>query len=232
MGKPWYRSDSGLYEAMCREVEDAYPDLHFRDDGARVVLRGWYPLCEGSRVWDRYQVEIVLSKESSRDLPAVYEVGNRIPRDLDRHMEGDGKACIVLPDAFWYDYPNGMSLREFLDGPVRHYFVSQSLIEQGYTNVWDRGEWAHGIAGTLQFYQEVTGSDDPAVIFEYLKLMARDEIKGHWPCPCGSGRKLRTCHKALIYDLRSRIPRKVAVRSLQNFVAAAKRAAKQGRVKA
>jgi hypothetical protein len=214
MAKPWYREKPEIYEAVRQEVEDAYPDLWFFDEGTQIVLRGWYPIYEGSKVWDRYQVEVVLPLDSPQGFPTVREVGGRIPHIADRHVFTDGKACIALQDAFWFEHPNGLSLLEFLNGPMRSYFASQSLMEKGGIEAWPAGEWAHGVDGIFQFYADVTGSKDPMVILEYLKLLVRNEVKGHWPCPCRSGEKLRKCHGALVYDLRSRIPRDVAAKSV------------------
>lgn len=59
-------------------------------------------------------------------------------------------------------------------------------------------------------------SDDNAVerLFEYL---SKDTIKGHWPCYCGGGDKLRNCHFAEIKNLRHTIDRFKAKTWLQKF---------------
>lgn len=213
MGRPWYDKDPARYEAIRREVENTYPDLHFVRRGRSVFLVGQYPVFEGDLVVDRYQIEVELPTESEMGLPVVREVGNRIPRIAERHMEADGKACIVLPDAFWHGHPTGMSLMDFLNGPVRSYFANQSLIEMGKTDVWCAGEWGHGADGIVEFYESLLGTRDRAVIWEYLKLLKHDVVKGHWPCPCGSGKKLRKCHLEVVRELQARIPPPVAARS-------------------
>jgi hypothetical protein len=228
MARSWYRASPDLYESVRQEVEDVYPELRFVDDGTQVVVRGWYPLYEESRVWDRYLIEVVLPTDSPRGFPTVREVGGRIPHDdADRHVFTNGIACIALEDAFWFEYPEGLSLLEFLNGPMRSYFASQSLMEKGEAQAWPAGEWAHGVDGIFQFYTEAIGIKDPLVILEYLKLLEREEVKGHWPCPCRSGEKLRKCHGALVYDLRSRIPRSVAAKSLESFQKAVEKAISQ-----
>jgi hypothetical protein len=213
MGRPWYDKDPARYEAIRREVENTYPDLHFVRRDRSVLLVGQYPLFEGDLVVDRYKIEVELPTESEMGLPVVREVGNRIPRAAERHMDPDGKACIVLPDAFWYDNPVGMSLMDFLSGPVRSYFATQSLIEMGKPDVWGAGEWGHGADGIVEFYESVLGTRDRHVIWEYLKLLKHGVVKGHWSCPCGSGDKLRKCHLELVRDLQARIPPPVAARS-------------------
>ncbi len=213
MNKPWYDRDPESYWALREEVESVYTELHFTKCAADIRVTGFYPLYEGDKVWDRYQVKLLLAKESPRGIPALFEIGNRIPRKSDRHMEPDGKACIVLPDAYWYEYPQGMSLLDFLNGPALNFFVNQSLIDLGQINVWQTGEWGHGPEGIIEFYSSILGTNNPETVFAYLGILKRDTIKGHWMCPCGSKRKIRNCHRELVNELRKRIPQRVALGS-------------------
>jgi hypothetical protein len=209
----WYRDNPCLYGQVRKAIEDSFSELRFVERGSDILLVGLYVLCEGTQVLDRYLIEVEVDKVSPTGLPTVREIDGRIPRVVDRHMESDGKACIVLPDAYWYEHPDGMSLLEFLNGPVRSFFASQSLIEVGATDPWPAGEWGHGFLGTLEFYEKILGTKNPEIISQFLSLMKRDTIKGHWLCPCGSGDKLRKCHRSLVEQLRTRIPRQVAARS-------------------
>jgi hypothetical protein len=213
MSKPWYEQNPELYTALREEVESVYTELHFNSRAGGILVTGYYPLFEDDRVWDRYQVKLQLSQDSPGGIPALYEIGNRIPRKPERHMEPDGKACIVLPDAYWYEHPQGMNTLDFLNGPARHFFVNQSLIDLGQSNVWQNGEWGHGTEGIVEFYAAILGIGDPRTILAYLGILKRHAIKGHWPCPCGSKRKLRNCHGELINELRTRIPQLVAAES-------------------
>jgi hypothetical protein len=213
MNKPWYDRDPDSYSALREEVESVYTELHFTKCAADIRVTGFYPLHEGDKVWDRYQVKLLLAKESPRGIPALYEIGNRIPRKSDRHMEPDGRACIVLPDAYWYEYPQGMSLLDFLNGPALNFFVNQSLIDLGQSNVWQTGEWGHGAEGIVEFYESILGTNNRAIILTFLGILKRDTIKGHWPCPCGSKKRLRNCHGKLINGLRMRIPQLITKES-------------------
>jgi hypothetical protein len=177
------------------------------------VFTGWLPVTDGTKILDRYHVEIEVPVDSNNGLPVVRETKGRIPRSPDRHMERDGKACVVLPDAYWHDHPNGMDLVEFIKGPLESYLASQSLLEYGYDDVWPQGEWQHGAIGVLQFYKMLLGFDDHAIIRDFVSTLAKQEIKGHWLCPCRSGEKLRKCHTELVRNLRDRIPRSVAADS-------------------
>jgi SEC-C motif len=216
--KSWYEIDPELFANLRRDVEEVFPELRFVIRDRVAFVTGYYPLFEGERVYDRYLVEIELSKESPKSLPIVREIGKRIPRTPHRHMNSDGAACVVLPDAFWHENPDGMNLLDFLQGPLRGYLASQSLVELGVPNPWPSGEWAHGVDGLIEFYANLVGIKDSKIILQYLEIIARETVKGHWRCPCGSGEKLRKCHRAAIDNLRSRIPRKVVAQSLETIL--------------
>ena len=218
MTKPWYARNPEMYEEERSQVENKYPELRFTQGKEELLIQGYYPIWVDDRVLDRYQIKLELPQDSLRGLPSLYEVGNRMPRDANHHMEPSGKACVVLPDAFWYDHPEGMTPLEFLDGPVHAYLVNQSLVERGQSDVWKEGEWRHGIRGIVDFYAAILGTEDRKTIMEYLRILQCDTVKGHWPCPCGSTKKLRVCHGGLVAELRRRIPRAVAAKSYGGLV--------------
>jgi len=218
VNKAWYRREPELYKEIWKAVQDTYPELSFIERDSDVLVAGYYVLFEGSQVYDRYLIEVEMPTESPKGLPIVREIGGRIPRESDRHMEAAGKACIVLPDAFWYEHPKGMSLLDFLDGPVRGFFAGQSLIELGIKDPWPVGQWGHVHVGIIDFYSGVFGTKDPEVICRYLNLLKRGTIKTRRPCPCGSGIMLQKCHLELINALRSRIPRDVAAKSEEGLL--------------
>jgi len=224
VSRPWYKANPDLYAKVEKEVQDAYPDLRFMERKMDAFVSGYYPLFEGERVYDQYLIQLELAKESATALPIVREIGGRIPWIADRHIDEDGKACVVLPDAFSYEHPEGMTLLDYLNGPVRGFFACQSLIELGDPDPWPSGEWAHGVDGIMSFYRDLLGTDDPDVIAGFLNAVGRNNIKGHWLCPCGSGDKVRKCHRPLINELRSRIPRHVAARSEEKLMEAIRQA--------
>ncbi len=196
-----------------RQLQDAYSDLHLRQRGDLMVAEGSFPLVDGGRVIDRYRIEIELPRTYPRGLLVLREVGGRIPTDADRHVEEDGRACVFLPDEFCYRYPGGMGLLEFLAGPVQGFLVGQSLVDRGHP--WPQGERGHGAAGVLEFYGPLVGVADVAVIERYVEALARKELPGHLACPCGSGKRVRNCHRGFLMDLRERIPVRVAESSLR-----------------
>jgi hypothetical protein len=215
----WHRDDPALYEKEKAEVEAHFPDLHFVVEGDLVYVRGSFPVLHERDVLDRYSIELQLTRDHPKSLPVVLEVGGRIPRHNDRHINpADGTACVLLPDERWKLWPVGTPLLRFLTGPVHSFFLAQSLVEEG--EPWPFGQWAHGVKGVFQYYRELLNTSDLPVITKYLEYITAKKVKGHWPCPCNKGNRLRDCHFRLIIDLREKISRKDALKSLEALKAA------------
>ena len=125
----------------------------------------------------------------------------------------DGTACVLLPDERWRFWPPGEPLLKYLTGPLHSFFLAQTMVEAG--EPWPHGEWAHGAEGIFQYYRDLLQTTDLRVITTYLQYLAAKKIKGHWPCPCGSNRRLRDCHFTAVIDLREKISRQDAMKSLE-----------------
>lgn len=216
MSRPWHKADAARLEKMRAEVQAAYPNLHFYPQGDRVLVRGMLPILHEREELDRYAVEIVLLADYPDILPLVFEVGGRVPRDADHHINREtGEACLFVPDERWRVCPPSMGFLEFLDGPVRSFFLGQSLFR--LTGEWPFGQRSHGGDGIREYYSELLGTEDATVIRGYLECLSRPVLKGHWPCPCGNGKRLRDCHRAQVEELRAKIRPAVALRSWESL---------------
>jgi hypothetical protein len=150
-------------------------------------------------------------------LPRVRETQGRIPRVLDRHLiPSTGAACLFVGEDWLLEVGRPQpTFLEFLDGPVRNFFIGQALVEAGQP--WPFGERSHGLKGVLEAYGEWFGTQDEKQIGLYLEYLSRDVLKGHWDCPCGSGARIRNCHQNEIRALRERIPQWLATQALQRL---------------
>ena len=216
MSQPWHRANPALFEKEKTEVEAAHPNLHFEVVNDVVLVRGTFPIAFEENGLASDLIEIELPKDYPKSIPIARETDGRIPRTADRHMNpADGTACVLLPDERWRVWPHGSRLLQFLDGPVRNFFLGQSLVELG--DPWPFGQWGHGANGIREYYAELVGTDDIRVITGYLDCLSKKKIKGHWPCPCRSGKRLRDCHWALVQDLTTKIPRRVVAESCEKL---------------
>jgi hypothetical protein len=213
---PWYLREPETYEAQKREVQKAYPHLHFFPEGSSVWIRGSYTLTHEDRLLDRYPIEVEIGPEYPQELPIIKEVSGSITQTGDNHINADGSICLFVPDERWRHFPLGARLIEFFNGPVRNHFLGLSLKRLGVD--WPFGERSHGREGIFESYSELLGTIDKPIIYRYLYYLSKPEIKGHWLCPCGSKKKLRHCHIELVRDLREKIPSKTAAVSLYTLL--------------
>jgi len=217
MRKLWHNSNPELFAKTKQEIEANYPELRLVIADDTVFLRGSFTIEEDGETLDRYLVEIQFPDDYADSIPILREVGGRIPWTADRHVSNNplpGEACIIVPEE-WLLRPDKDSIRSFLSGPVRNFFIGQNLVEQG--KPWPFGERDHGIKGLYQAYGELIGVSDPETVRRYLDLLSRDPIKRHWDCPCGNGKRLRDCHLELIRELQKKIPSSIAQRALNRL---------------
>jgi hypothetical protein len=227
----WHRQNPELYDKEKAEVEAHFPNLHLAVEGDIVFVRGSFAVMFEGHVSDRYSIELQLLRDHPKSLPLVREVGGRIPHHNDRHINpADGTACVLIPDERWRLWPQGAPLLSFLTGPLHSFFLAQSLVEAG--EPWPFGQWAHGAKGIFQYYREILKTSDLRVITIYLEYITAKKVKGHWPCPCKSGIRLRDCHLRQVNDLRGKISRKDALKSLEVLKAAGSSAIEMSDAKA
>lgn len=194
-----------------------HPDLDLRIEDGRVSVHGSYAITDEHGVVDRFQIIIGVPDDFPEGLPTLEEVGGRIPREPARHVEPTGLACLSVPEE-WHVLSSDRSFQAFLDGPIKNFLVSQSAFE--LTGEWPFGERPHGFDGMVEGYGEWVGSTEPSVIRNYLRCLAMESPKGHWACPCGSGKKVRQCsHREQLEDLRRRLLPEIAARALKRFEA-------------
>lgn len=212
----WFERTPALLEDI-RESLRAYPTLRLETSttGEPEVVGGFPVVFEGV-VHGSFAVKIKFPLNYPKGLPQVFEVAGRIPHIANAHVNREtGEACLFVPDERWRVWPIGSSFRQFLDGPIRTWFLGQIEVAAG--RPWPFGEWAHGHEGLAQYYEGIfcTESLDRAIAF--TECLVPKKIKGHVPCPCGSGERLARCHWALVKRYRSRIGREQAAHSLESL---------------
>lgn len=200
-------------ERLEADVQKRYPDLRLVARNGHALLSGSFPIYHDGDEIDRFLIEVSFPAGIHR-LPSIREIGGRIPKDSDHHVNaGTGDICADIPELILLR--GQPTLVEYLDGPVRNFFLSQIIVESG--KPWPFGQWNHGKKGLLEAYGELLGVTGERPIKEYLDYVARKKVKAHWPCPCGSTRRLRDCHAKQVAELRGRIPRRIAASALKRL---------------
>jgi hypothetical protein len=96
-----------------------------------VYIRGSLPIIHQGIELDRYQMEIAFPPDYPKSLPRIRETAGRVPLVLDRpSTPSTGTACLFVD---WLaEVGREPDFIEYLDEPVRNFFIGQSLVEAGH----------------------------------------------------------------------------------------------------
>jgi len=168
---------------------------------------------KGVLIKDQYDIRILIPKTSAPDLPKVYAIGSRITDvakqkslpTYDLHFNFDGSACLYVVGKEKEYFPNDFDFKIFMNQLVIPFFYAQSYFQK--FGEWPWGEYAHGISGMFEWYNEQENPTESNVkqMLERLKIAddwklisgkfkGKNWVKGHSDCLCGSGKKMRNCH--------------------------------------
>jgi len=208
---------SGLPDLL-QEVRQAVvahqPELAITTSGNSIVLTGPFVISGGDGPFDSYEVEVVIKAGFPAEEPVVFETGGRIPREIDRHIFPETGTCCVGVWEEWLFGPNKLTVKFFLTVIMHDYFVSQTYFD--FKGGWPFGERSHGIAGVIEGYADLLGVQiNVAIVSSHLRLLSQKQIKGHARCPCGSGERVRSCHRKELDALKQRLDPLVAKRMLE-----------------
>lgn len=178
-----------------------------------VSAEGKFYLRDSEGPFDSFDVRIFFPADFPLGEPKVWEVGKRIPETPNRHNSNG--ACICVWEQ-WLAETTDRSVEAYIDCPLSRYFVSQSVFEQ--TGEWPLDEEPHFREGLVAAYSRTLGiPPEEDSVRRYLRALARGRLKGHFSCPCDSGRPLRHCHGEELRRLQTRIEPLLAKQMLRRL---------------
>lgn len=145
-------------------------------------------------VIDRYNIRIVAVPEYPLRFPHVYEIGGRIPKNIDWHVfPNDGRCCLATIPEEILTCKKGVNLLGFIEKIVTPYFFSQRYREDHGFFLKER---AHGDKGNIEFFAEIFKTNDLLLIANGLNFIKkRKEPNRVSSCFCGKDQKYRKCHQ-------------------------------------
>ena len=165
-----------------------------------------------------YKIAVIFPEKYPRQIPILVCDDPKLPiGDIDRHIMSDGSCCLGVHadiNTRWVAEPN---ITSFLNN-----FAAPFLAWQAYYDEYKRappwGERSHAGEGILEFYTELLGVRAESTVLGFIHLLARKNTpKGHELCPCNSGKRLRNCHRELIYAVRKRVFWSNAAQDLETY---------------
>lgn len=142
-----------------------------------------------------YEVEIRIPISYPNLPPVVTNISKKVPYKFG-HVYTDGTLCLATNADQLIFLIDGNGLCEWIDCYVIPYYFAVEYYKKYGT--YPFGERSHGANGKLEYYREifkVNTLKDALVILSYI---VNCKYRGHSICPCGSGKKLRNCHKDIV----------------------------------
>lgn len=176
-----------------QKLLDTYTSLKIEEETEeRVVLAG--SICvhrsmEQFVINKDYEIGIYIPKQKGM-LPYVVDTGESINIKYP-HIYPDRKLCLATDIDMQLALSKDPSLINWMRDFVEAYFVSYAYYER--YGIFPMGERPHGAAGIIQSYMEVFDVSD-AKAAEIILFISYKPYRGHQPCPCGSGDRIRKCH--------------------------------------
>jgi hypothetical protein len=172
-----------------------------------AVAHGTYTIqIPNSKRQIEYSIVLLFPNNYPKSAPKMYCNDPKLPiGNIDRHIMKDGYACLGVQAAIGKRWNSGPTLVLFLNNLVTPFLVWQSYYEE-YKKPPPWGELSHYKDGVLEYYAELLCRPVDDSIIGFMRLLARkNRPKGHEFCPCGSGKRLRDCRSALLYDTREKV---------------------------
>jgi hypothetical protein len=218
--KKWYQSSNKLFVEERDSLTRNYPFVKLEITALGTLINRAVPLereaalvsgiyrlmVPDSERYRDYRIAVVLPDKYPEDPPVMYCNDEKLPiGNIDRHIMNDGRACLGVQGEIRARWSSGSTIIGFLEN-----FVAPFLAWQAYYDDHKKpppwGARSHYSQGILEFYGELLGRPGDSSLVGFMRLLARkNRPQGHELCPCGSGKRLRNCHRDLLYEVRERV---------------------------
>ena len=149
-------------------------------------------------ITDCFDIELVIPDAYPEVLPVVREIGGRINQRY-KHLNQDGTLCLATPIEKRLFFLEKESLLGFVNNLVIPYLYGYCYWKKHGQHPF--GERAHGVEGIIEYYRDDLGLGNHVNILAMLAFLFEYGYRGHLPCPCKSGLKVRECHSEVLLQL-------------------------------
>jgi len=141
---------------------------------------------------DSYDVKIVIGQFPDK-FPLVYEIGERIPPKIDRHIYPiSGNCCLTTAAKEQILIKSKVkSLTSFISLIVIPFFQNNSFYE--LNKRYKEGEYSHGVPGIIEAYQDILKLKNKNQVADVLGNIIGKQLINSSSCYCGSELPLREC---------------------------------------
>jgi len=201
----WHLKNKDFFQSFKKEIEENYPTLIVYVQENIVHIKGTIRIKDDKDVClGIFQIDVIVPHNFPEEIPELKETGNRIPVSADRHIEGDGSACLYFRDEAYLYWDEKSTITDYMKKFVENFLLWQ--IEYEATGGKNKAKaYLHGSDGAFQFYKKILQTDDTLVVYKFIEYMTMKKVKSHWKCFCGSGKEIRNCHFDLFNNYKKKI---------------------------
>lgn len=185
-----------ITDSEINETIKAYPELKYKYNGQKMIVFGRIyvdQIYNGFHVCEYFDIEIELPEGYPYELPIVKETGNKVDKKYP-HRYSDGQLCLETDLKILFDSEGIINLKSFISTYVMNYFFSYKYFER--YKQFPFGERTHGTLGILESYMDCFNLKTIHEAYKFVSIITSPKYiyRGHLPCPCGSGIRIRNCH--------------------------------------
>ena len=174
-----------IFKDQALVVNKHFPSLRLITDG-ELRIEGEIEISDKSgKKWETFPVEIRPSESFPYRFPLLYEVGGKIPKIPDWHINPNGSCCVDVEPSELIYCRNGITITQYLIEKVIPFLSNQAYrIEEGcYAN----GEYPHGDEGIFLYYSTLFRTGNyPEVLRLLSYVIQNDRPSRVSTCFCGS----------------------------------------------
>lgn len=152
-----------------------------------VTMKGFERLSDSARL------RLVFPGGYPREVPEVFEIGDRIQKDADHHInEGKGNCCLGSDIRILDTISKDTCLNSFLENCVNNFLYR--IFYKIRHKVIPGNDLLHGEEGLIQDYEAVFNIKGKMNVILLIKSLAsRKRVANKLPCPCSCGSRLGKC---------------------------------------
>lgn len=193
--------NGALIRQQFEELDQTFPGLKLCQDApGRWVLRGMLSFTatfQGVSISDSFLIRMDLPYDYPDSPPKVQETGGRIPASFHQYI--DRTLCLGAPVEVNRRFKSDSRLVSFVETLVVGYLYGYAHLEKHGSLPF--GELSHGCQGIREYFLDAFCTDDVRIVLALLKVLADGVYRGHYACPCGSGKILRKCHGPILLGM-------------------------------
>ncbi|MFK4304703.1 hypothetical protein ABH892_004870 [Paenibacillus sp. RC254] len=167
---------------------------------------------------DSYSLSILVPNRFPFHIPIVEEVGGKIPRDHNYHINPDNTLCLGSPLQLLKKLNKNPTINVFAEECLVPYLYAVSFkLQNGGSFIF--GELAHGQKGIIDDYTQLLGLGTWEQVVYALRLLGVNKrLANKQPCPCKCGKRLGACNfRKVLNQYRQIAPSSYYKEQLQNF---------------